>query len=451
MPTARSAKLDSVRSLAAADPTGTLLRFVPKKKIARILDELAYVFRKRLYTPMVTVCMMILQALDDDSSQRKAVAATMTARRAKGCTTGSSDPSAYCNARKRLRLSLLLRMVDAVAARLQKAARPHFWHDRRVLLLDGSTVSMPDTPQNQSFFGQPSAQKPGCGFPVARLCTLFCAASGALVAAVIGPLVESEFRLWRSMLHLLQRGDVVVADRYYGSFADLALLLARGVDAVMRLQQRRPFRRRGRRDYTTVWRKPNVCPAWLSAEAFQALPDMLRVRIIRHRISQPGKRTRRVVLVTTLLDSTLYPTEELAALYARRWEIEVDLDHLKTTLGMDVLSAETPGVVIKEVWAHFLAYNLIRSLMWEAGERYGVDPLRLSLKGVVQQILAHRQLVGVLTPRSVLMLILAAIQSNKIPYRPDRYEPRVKKRRPKEYDLMNEPREVLRRRVLCEA
>ncbi|HUW34514.1 MAG TPA: IS4 family transposase [Planctomycetota bacterium] len=451
MPTARSVKLDSARSLAAADPTGTLVHFVPRKEIIRILEELAYDFRKRLYTPFVTVCMMVLQALNQDGSQRKAVAATMTARRAKGCTTGSSDPSAYCSARQRLRLGLLLRLVDAVAAWLQKAARSRFWHERRVLLLDGTTASMPDTPDNQAFFGQPSGQKPGCGFPVARLCALFCLASGALVEAMIGPLVQSELSLWRAMLHLLRKGDIVVADRYFSSFADLAMLAMRGVDAVVRLNQNRLFRRFGKRDYIAVWRRPKVRPPWMSDEAFQALPDVLRVRIIRYRVTKSGRRTGRIVLATTLLDSTLYPAEELAALYGRRWEIEVDFDHLKTTLGMDVLSAESPEVVIKEVWAHFLAYNLLRALMWEAGERCGVDPLRLSLKGVVQQMLAHRLHVGVFKPRTVVMLIVAVIQSNKIPDRPDRCEPRAKKRRPKEYDLMNEPRDVLRSRLLCEA
>jgi IS4 transposase len=451
MPTARSVKLDSARALVAADPTGTLLRFVPQKMIARIYSELNYVFRNRLYTPVITVCMMVLQALDEDSSQRKAVAAMMTARRAKGCTTGSRDPSGYCNARQRLRLNLLLRLVDAVAAWLLKAARPHFWHGRRVLLVDGSTVSMPDTPGNQAFFGQPSAQKPGCGFPVARLCTLFCAASGALVGAMIGPLIQSELSLWRAMLHLLQKGDIVVADRYYSSFGDLAMLAMRGVDCVVRLHQRRHFRRSGRRDYTTLWRRPLVCPKSMSAQEFHALPEMLRVRIIRCRIRRPGKRTSRVVLVTTLLDRALYPAQELADLYGRRWEVEVNLDHLKTTLGMDVLSAESPMIVIKEVWAHFLAYNLLRALMWEAAERYGVDPLRLSLKGAVQEVLAHRQYIGVFKPRAVLTMILATIQSNRIPHRPDRYEPRVRKRRPKEYDLMNQPRDVLRGRLRCEA
>jgi len=219
----------------------------------------------------------------------------------------------------------------------------------------------------------------------------------------------------------------------------------------VRLHQNRLYRHRGARDYITVWRKPKVRPAAMSAEAFEALPEVLRVRIIRHRIRRPGKRTRRIVLVTTLLDEKLYPADELAALYCRRWEVEVNLDHLKTTLGMDVLSAQSPEMVIKEVWAHFLAYNLLRALMWEAGERYGIDPLRLSLKGVVQQVLAHRQYVGVFAPKTVLNMILAVIQFNKIPERPDRYEPRVRKRRPKQYDLMNQPRNVLRRRVLCEA
>jgi len=185
MPTARSVKLDSTRELLAADPTGILRRFVQQKEITRVYAELGYVFRRRLYTPVVTVCMMILLVLDEDSSQRKAVAATMAARRATGCRTGSSDPSGYCNARKCLRLGLLVRLVEAVPARLQQAARPHFWHERRVLLLDGSTASMPDTPGNQTFFGQPSGQKPGCGFPVAKLCALFCTATGALVGAVI--------------------------------------------------------------------------------------------------------------------------------------------------------------------------------------------------------------------------------------------------------------------------
>jgi len=451
MSTARSVKLDSARSLAAADPTGTLLRFVPQKEIARIIGELAYGFRERLYTPMVTACMMVLQALDADGSQAEAVASTMAARRAKGCTTGSCDPSAFCSARQRLRFGLLHRLVQAVAAWLEDAARRHFWHDRRVLLLDGSSVSMPDTPKNQEFFGQPSGQKPGCGFPVARLCALFCAASGALVEAVIGSYVESEFTLWHAMLNALRSGDVVVADRYYGSFASLALMAMRGVDAVMRLNQRRLFSRCGRRDYTTTWHKPEARPSWLSEQEYRSLPDGLRVRIIRCRIRRPGKRTRRIVLVTTLLDQDLYPAEELAALYGRRWEVEVDLDHLKTTLGMDVLPGGSPEVVIKEVWAHFLAYNLLRALMWEAGERYGVDPLRVSLKGVAQQMLAHRLLVGVLTPRYVVNLIVAAVHSNRIPYRPDRVEPRARKRRPKEYDLLNEPRSVLRRRLLCGA
>jgi len=155
------------------------------------------------------------------------------------------------------------------------------------------------------------------------------------------------------------------------------------------------------------------------------------------------------VLATTLLDKELHPADELAALYGRRWEIEVDFDHLKTTLQMDVLPAEPPETVIKEVWAHFLAYNLLRALMWEAGERYGVDPLRLSLKGVLQQMLAHRQYVGVFSLRTVFMLILAMIQFNRIPDRPGRCEPRGKKRRPKKYDLMTETRDVLRRRLLC--
>jgi hypothetical protein len=280
---------------------------------------------------------------------------------------------------------------------------------------------------------------------------MFCAASGALVGAIIGALDDGEIRLWRSMLHLLKKGDVVVADRYYGSFGDLALLTARGVDCLMRLHHRRLFRKAGRRDYITIWHKPKVCPKSMSADTFRSLPETLRVRIIRCRINRPGKRTRRVVLVTTLLDRDEYPAEELEQLYCRRWEVEVNLDHLKTTLGMDVLSAETPEVVIKEVWAHFLAYNLLRAIMWEAGERYNVDPLRLSLRAVVQEALAHRYYVGVFEPHTVLDMIVSVVQSSKIPHRPDRYEPRVRKRRPKEYTLMNQPREVLRSKMAHEA
>jgi hypothetical protein len=415
-------------------------------------------WRERLWNPLQTVWTFLLQVLNVGSSCRAAVAMTLGQWAVKEPSPpGSPDPSGYCQARRRLPLEVIRRGLHTVAQRLrEQIADRHLWCGRRLWIVDGSSCSMPDTPALQQTFGQPSGQKKGCGFPVAKIVAMFCWATGAVRDVAIGPWWMSELRLWRCLWHMFQSGDVVLGDRYFCSFGILAQLQRRGVAGVFRLHQRRSadFRRGqrlGKNDRLVTWQRPTFScrPRGMTRRQWQALPEELTVRLLRVFVTLPGFRSRVIDIATTLLDPVAYPAERIAALYRDRWTVELRLRDLKTTLGLDVLRGHSPDIVRKEVYMHLLAYNLIRMLMWQAAARQGRDLHRLSFAGTVDRLNALLPYLWLLqqTDRAerLYQLLLSWIAHDLLPYRPNRLEPRAKKRRPKKYALLTVPRAEMRK------
>ena len=441
-----------------AENPGTLFEtMVSEQEVNEECRRLGHVWRKRIFTPLVTLWTFLGQVLSADSSCREAVERTLTFLSQTGGLDASHDPSAYGVARQRLPEQLLPRLTRTVASKLEERVQPDaLWHGHRVKLLDGSSVSMPDTPANQTAYPQHTTQKAGCGFPTARVVGIFSLLTGALVDFAIDALSVAETTLFRRIADAILPGEIAVADRYFCSYADIARLRSRGVHSLFRLhsQRKADFRRGkrlGRQDRLVEWKKERR-PAWMSREEFDAMADTMALRMVRFRCRVPGSRTKTITVVTTLLDPEAYPARDIAKLFRRRWEIETDLRHVKTTMQMDVLRTHSPQMVRKEIWAHLLAYNLIRTLMWDAGEHRDVSPLRLSLKGAIQAMMAHwPHSASAARQRDLTALyadLLRAIATHKLPHRPNRYEPRVKKRRAKSYPLMTKPRRELRRKLL---
>jgi hypothetical protein len=329
------------------------------------------------------------------------------------------------------------------------------WLGHRVRVVDGSTLTMPDTPENQAEYPQLASQKRGCGFPIARILVVFSLAVGTVLEAAIGKYQgkqTGENSLFRTLHSTLQEGDVVLADRYFSGWFDLALLQQRGVQMVVRKHQLRAtdFRtgqRLGHDDHLVCWNKPPR-PEWMSQEQYATLPDSLTLRELRVRVEQRGFRTKEVLVITTLLDAEKYSAGEFAKLYRRRWQAELHLRSLKIVLQMDHLRCKTPHRVRNEFYMHLVGYNLIRRLMALAAFQAGVEPWTVSFKGALQTMNNLLPLLSshVSTDRWCEAL-LEAIATHVVGDRPDRFEPRVKKRRPKNYKLMREPRENYKRRA----
>lgn len=402
--------------------------------------------RERLYPPTVTLAMFLRQALSGDPSCQRVVNEWAVARMAEGLTAQSVRTGGYCRARARLPLSMVQALSHESARLLRERASPSWqWRGRRVTLLDGTGFSMPDTAANQARFPQPACQATGVGFPLARLCALIDLSSGALLEAAVGAHQgkgRSELDLSRTLLPALQRGDLLLADALYANYFLVARLLERGVDVLLEQHgsRRTDFRcgeRLGTRDHVVHWPKPRSRPAWMNPEQYAAAPQTLHLRE-----TKVGGR----ILVTSLRDAKAVPKAELDALYRRRWDIELDLGCLKTTLGMDVLRCRSPEMIEKELWVYLLAYNLIRLLMAEAAAHSGRTPRELSFKHTVQlwsEWTARR--AGCSTP-DALHRLLRLIAQVRVGHRPGRCEPRARKRRPKSFPWLKVPRHVARSR-----
>src|SRR4051795_474440 len=412
----------------------------------------------RIFTPVVTLCTFLAQVLSDDHSCRAAVARLLAWRTAHGLSECSADTGGYCKARQRLPEALLPRLVRETADGLQGNA-PEAWlfHGRRVVLADGSTVSMPDTPENQAEYPQHGNQKPGCGFPIARVVVLISLAIGCVLDAAIGAgkgKLTGEMALTRTLHGRLRPGDIVLADSYYSSFDEVVTLAGMGVDVVMRQHgsRRSDFRRGtrlGHEDHLVQWQRSRNRPAWMSREEFAALPRVLLMRETKVRVDKRGFRTKVFVVVTTLLDPEAFPRQELEDLYRTRWHAELDIRSIKQTLKMDVLRCKTPAMVRKEIWGHFLVYNLIRGVMAEAASHHGLLPRELSLQGARQTVAGFRAELAQADGELAVVLrgvALRAIAYHRVGDRPDRVEPRVVKRRPKAYPRMQESRQTFKTR-----
>jgi len=360
----------------------------------------------------------------------------------------SDDTGAYCLARARLPLDILSRLRCAVAAQAGNAAE--LWNSLRVKVIDGTAVSMPDTPKNQRAYPQSAEQKPGCGFPFMKIVGIFSLSTGVLLDYARGNKHQHELSLLHRLLDTFKAGDLALADRGFSCYTLLALLQRKNVPALMRLHHARSAdlrrgKRLGKNDRLILWRKPkNWERRNIPMSRWKCIAAELPVRVLRYSLRRPGFRTRSVTLVTTLLDPERYPAEQLALLYARRWQIELWFRDLKTSMGMDVLRCQSPNMIHKELEMFFIAYNLIRCLMLQASRNYKADIQRLSFKGTVD---STRQFAAALaqarSPKKQKQLIadlLRIIAADLVPERPNRREPRAVKRRPNPCAYLTKPR-----------
>ena len=410
--------------------------------------------RDRIFSPQVTFWAFAAQILSPGTACREIVRRVDAWREERFGMEPSSgtSTSAYCQARARLDPAVLELIRAEIAWSLEKNVlkEERCLGGRSVKIIDGTGISMPDTAENQEQWPQPSGQEEGLGFPNMKLVGLFSLSSGALLESANGSKHMHESTLFRGMWGKLQKGDVVLADRGFCSFAAMAgLQKQRGVDSVMRLHQMRKAdfrsgRRLGPDDRLIVWHKPQRTDAWTDEE-FAALPETLTLRLIRLRVGAPGFRTKTVVLVTTLIDPVAYPADELRQLYGRRWQIELHFQQIKTYLGMDVLSCKTPEMIERESLMHQIAYNMVRSLMQRSAHLHHVPLTRLSFKGTLDTLRHWSVIIAAAekSPKQQAKLIeqmLALIAGDIVPERPGRSEPRAKKRRAKNYQLLKTPR-----------
>lgn len=409
-----------------------------------------------VYTPETTVWVFLSQCLSADHSCRDAVARLAAWRLAQGLPACSAETGAYCTARNQLPEETCQRLVRHTGQELERQAPPEWlWHGRAVRVADGTTFTMPDTAANQAEYPQQKTQKPGCGFPIARLLVVFSLAVGTVLDAAIRPYEgkqTGENSMFRTLHSLFSPGDVALADRYFSGWFDLALLGQRRVDLVMRKHQLRATDfRRGRRlgpdDHLVCWAKPQR-PEWMSRECYATLPEELQVREVRVRVIQRGFRLKSLVVVTTLLDAAEFSAEAIADLYRLRWQAELNLRSLKTVLTMDHLRCKTPQRVRNELYMHLLGYNLIRQAMALAAIESGICPWQLSFKGALQTLNNFLPLLCCqMHIADGCAALLNCLATHLVGNRPDRYEPRLVKRRPKKYKHLRERRANYRRRI----
>ena len=414
-----------------------------------------------VYTPLVTLCVFLGQVLSADHSCRAAVARLIAYRIARKERACSPETSAYCQARKRLPEKFFSQLAKQTGQQLDTNAESSWlWNNRRVYIFDGATVSMPDTRENQDAYPQPPQQKPGLGFPLMRIAVVFSLACGAVLDVGMCRYAgkgQSELGLLRQMWSVFQPGSIMLADRLMCAWTELVMLKQRDVDCVCRFtSHRKTDFRRGQRlgndDHIVTWIKP-MKPRTIDRKTYDTLPDSLTIRECRVRLTQPGFRVRVLVIATTLLDHIAYPPSELAELYRARWNAELDLRSLKQTMQMDVLRCKTPELVRKELWTHILAYNLIRTILAQAAQKHHLQPRSLSFKGAIQTLEAFQPVIALQGEQnaahrlSLYHELLDAIAAHCVADRPDRYEPRLRKRHAKNFAYLRKPRAQIKREM----
>jgi IS4 transposase len=439
------------KQLVADAPQAQLAEALPAKRLASIVEVECGKYRERLYPPLTTVGLFIEQALSADGACQDAVARHLSARCARNEPPCSLNTGPYCKARSRLPVTLMETLLVNVGAHLERVASKDWrWRGRRVKLLDGTTVSMPDTAANQADYPQSGQQKPGLGFPVAQLVGLISLATGAVLGIASGSTKgkgSGEQALFRELMPQLESGDLILVDRYHCTYFTLAMLKERAVDMLTRQHQLRLtlpgtiLRRLGKGDHLVRWTRPQR-PSWMNAQTYAAMPEELIVRQ-----TEIGGRQ----LVSTLTDARSISPAELDRLYRKRWQIEVDFRSIKSEVGMGILRGRSPSMVRKEIAVHLLAYNLIRSLMVRAATLAHVLPRVLSFKAAMQ-LWRHFSQQWRWHPRQttdeLLQDLLRALSTRTLSHRPNRIEPHAIKRRPTIHALLTVPRNQARAIIL---
>jgi hypothetical protein len=433
-----------------------------ERVVAQALAAIDVVWLDRIYSPLVTLWVFLGQVLSADHSCRAAVARLIAHRLSRGERACSAMTGAYCQARKRLPEQFFSAVACLVGRALDaKAEVQWLWKGRRVYMFDGTTVSMPDTPENQAAYPQVYNQQVGIGFLIARIGVITSLACGTVVNLGFCRYAgkgQGEVSLLRRLWDVLHRGDVLLADRLMANWTGIVLLQERGLDLVSRLNKahrKADFRRGirlGKDDHIVQWRKPSSIRS-VDRQTYNSLPDYVTIREARFRVEQPGFRTKAVIVVTTLLDPAQTTKEDLASLYRARWNNELDLRSIKSTMKMDILRCKTPELVHKEIWTHILAYNLIRTIIAQAAAKIDVQPRTISFKGALQTLEAFQPLIGyqrrgAAFRNALYQQLLDAVAFHRVADRPDRFEPRRRKRPPVKFDQMMKPRWVLKCEML---
>ncbi len=431
------------------------------ERIKVALERSGVEFRDRVFNPMVTMWAFLSQVIaKQDSSCQDAVSRVLADRVGRGEKSCSPDSSSYCQARARLLLQVVKNLTRETGRNLHdEAPTDWLWNGRKVKIVDGSTATMADTAENQSEFPQSKNQKKGLGFPIVRFVILLSLHVGTVLECAMGACrgkKTGEQSLFRRMWEALKFGDILLGDRLYDAYRDIALLHRRGVDVVLgKKQSRRCDFRSGEKlgpdDHVVVWKKPKYDPArFESREEWESLPATLPMREVRATIRRKGFRTRTVIIVSTLTDAELYPAKDLTDLFAERWHCELDLRSIKRALGMHHLRCKTPDMVRKELWTYLLAYNLIRTRMAQAAAVHGVMPRKLSFtaaKNHIHNFGPYLNLATVAGRDRLETELLRAIARCRVGNRPGRKEPRAVKKREQNFSYLTKPRTQARKRL----
>ena len=449
--------LAQVASKLESEPEQPLVfeRFLPADEVLSVCHQFGHCFRERVYTPVVTLWMFLGQTLSKDHSCRDAVHRLNAWQVARGKKKAGSNTTAYCGARQRLPEEVVQELAKRSGKKCQQQAERRWrWKGHDIKLADGLTLTMPDTIANQAAYPQQRGQKKGCGFPIIRCVMMFCLSTGAALDVAMAPYrgkQTGENSLLQTLLSLLFPGDVLLADRYYATYWNIQQAFRGGYDVVMRAHHKRKidFRRgvkQGSYDQIVGYTKPARRPVWMSQATYRECDAFILVRHVSYQVKRKGFRTRRIVLVTTLLDPESYSLQDLADLYCRRWQVELDIRSLKTHMQMEHLRCKSPSMVRKEIYAHMIAYNLVRDLIVVTAVQFNTSPKRLSHTGAVQALNAFAEKLHADCDciAALEAALLESIAEHPIGDRPPRVHPREIKRRPKPYKRMNRPRHAAR-------
>ena len=440
--------LQAVRDRFARNAGLPFADVLTEARILDILNEHGVAYRDRVFNPVTTIWGFLSQVLSDDHSCRDAVARVIAHQAASGAQVCSPNTASYCNARGRLRTDVLRTLARRTAQELQAGAADAWkWNGRSVYIADGSHVSMPDTPENQARYPQPPQQQAGLGFPLARVVVLLSLATGAchdLAIAAYEGKGTGETTLLRAMYDALKPGDVILADALFDNYFLVCDLRERGIDLVARAQYQRVGSQtaESRADGDVlVWQRPNK-PRGMTGEQYRRYPKTLLMRQVAVDARGQNNRAEQFHVITTILDASI-DGRQFGDLYERRWDGEVDIRSIKSTMRMDILRCKTPEMVEKEIWAHLLAYNLLRTVMAVAASANGIAPREVSFKGAKQAVTAFAPKIEAARPEDRPALIdamLTAVAYHRVGNRPGRWEPRARKRRPKAGARLTQPR-----------
>lgn len=438
----------AIQQRAQKSDSYSFFNLLTSPQLLSSVESLLPEHRERLYPPTETLSMFMAQALNEDRSCQKAVDDFVINRVVAGLPIASTATGAYCIARQRLPSKMVSELVKCTSELINtQLPEQWLWRGKRVRLIDGTSVTMPDTKENQEKYPQQGCQKEGLGFPICRIVGIICFSSGAVINASIGQFQgkgSGEQSLLRQMQETFNAGDIVLGDALFGTYFLLAYLINQGIDGLFeqmgarkRTTDFRKGKRQGTKDHLITLSKPKKKPEWMTQEDYDNSPDTLTIR----ELYVGGK-----VLITTILPPKDASKSALKALYKRRWEIEVDFRFIKTTMGMEVLSCKTAEMAEKEIWVYFLAYNLIRLLMAQSALLSELLPQQISFKHTVQLWLAWDQ-QGAIEAGTDVKILFLLIAQKRVGNRSGRIEPRAIKQRGKMYPKLMQPRAIAREEV----